>query len=324
VLRPDTGMRKRRRARPGVRALMIGIPASAAALGAGQALAHPAPAPVHITPHSQNVSYGEDLVLTGTEASADAGDAVVLQFAAHGATAWSDVSSTTVGGDGRFRLTGRLDRSGEVRAVDTSTGAPTAFVASSNTGGAQAMSSTVPVDVEAAMRVRARRIAVLTGQTVQVRGRLLPAQSGRKVSLQAHQNGAWRTLATARTGAAGAFVLRYVTGSAGQAPIRVRFAGDQLNGRAVVRAGNMTVYREADASWYNDGGETACGFHAYYGVANRTLPCGTTVSFRYNGRSVTATVDDRGPYVAGRDWDLNQNTAAALGFGGVGTVWSSQ
>ena len=119
-------------------------------------------------------------------------------------------------------------------------------------------------------------------------------------------------------------MLRYVTGNAGQAPIRVRFAGDQLNARAAVRAGNMTVYRLAEASWYDDGGQTACGFHAYLGVANRTLPCGTTVSFRYNRRSVTATVDDRGPYVGGRDWDLNQNTAAALGFGGVGTVWSSQ
>ena len=32
------------------------------------------------------------------------------------------------------------------------------------------------------------------------------------------------------------------------------------------------------------------------------------------GRTVTAVVDDRGPYVAGREWDLNQNTAAALGF----------
>jgi rare lipoprotein A (peptidoglycan hydrolase) len=86
----------------------------------------------------------------------------------------------------------------------------------------------------------------------------------------------------------------------------------------------MTVYREAGASWYSDGGSTACGFHAYYGVANRTLPCGTKVALRYNGRSVTATVDDRGPYVGGRDWDLNQNTASALGFGGAGTVWSSQ
>ena len=86
----------------------------------------------------------------------------------------------------------------------------------------------------------------------------------------------------------------------------------------------MTVYRAAGASWYNDGGNTACGFHARFGVANRTLPCGTKVALRYNGRSVTATVDDRGPFVGGRDWDLNQSTAAALGFGGVGTVWSSQ
>lgn len=323
-MRPERANTKRRRACMGVRALMIGIPASAAALGAGQALAHPVPAPIHITPHSQHVSYGDDLVLTGTESAADAGHTVALQFAGRGASAWRDVSSTTVGGDGRFRLTGRLDRSGEVRAVDTSSGTLTAFVASSRTGGAQAMSSSVPVDVDASMRVRARRIAVLTGQTVLVRGRLLPAQAGRKVSLQARQNRAWRTLTTARTATGGAFVLRYVTGSVGQEPIRVHFAGDQLNGRAVVPAGKMTVYREAEASWYNDGGNTACGFHAYYGVANRTLPCGTTVAFRYNGRSVTATVDDRGPYVGGRDWDLNQNTASALGFGGVGTVWSSQ
>jgi len=303
---------------------MVGIPASAAALGAGQALAHPAPAPVHVNPRPERVTYGHDLVVSGAEAPADAGNTVVLEFAARGATAWSDVSSTTVGSDGRFRLTGLLGRSGEVRAVDTSSGVLTAFVAGPDAGATEPMSSTVPVDVEAAMRVRARRIAVLAGQTVRVHGSLLPAQAGRRVSLEARQNGAWRTLATARTGSAGRFVLRYVTGSAGQEPIRVRFAGDQLNGRVTVRAGDMTVYREAEASWYNDAGDTACGFHAFYGVANRTLPCGTTVSFRYNGRSVTATVDDRGPYVGGRDWDLNQNTAGALGFGGVGTVWSSQ
>jgi rare lipoprotein A len=323
-LRPNTGTRKRRRPRLGVRALMIGIPASAAALGAGQALAEPAAGPVHITPHPQHISYGQELVLVGTESAADAGHTVALQFVARGASTWSDVSSTTVGGDGRFRMTARLERSGDVRALDTSSGVLTAFVTGLNTSATRATSSTVPVDVDAAMRVRPRRIAVLAGQTVSVHGRLLSALTGRKVSLQARQNGRWRTLAATRTRANGRFVLRYVTGSAGQAPIRVRFAGDQLNARAAVRAGNMTVYRLAEASWYNDGGQTACGFHAYLGVANRTLPCGTTVSFRYNGRSVTATVDDRGPYVGGRDWDLNQTTAAALGFGGVGTVWSSQ
>ncbi len=303
---------------------MIGIPVSAAALSAGHAIAEPAPGPVHIKPHSEHIAYGQELVINGTESAADAGHTVALQFAAHAASAWSDVSSTSVGGDGRFRLTARLDRSGDVRALDTSSGVLTAFVTGLNTTATQPTSSTVPVDVQAAMRVRARRIAVLAGQTVSVRGRLLPALAGRKVNLQARQNGAWQTLTTTRTHAKGRFVLRYVTGGAGQVPIRVRFAGNQLNGRTVVRAGDMTVYRLAEASWYEDGGQTACGFHAGLGVANRTLPCGTTVSFRYNGRSVTATVDDRGPYVGGRDWDLNQNTAAALGFGGVGTVWSSQ
>lgn len=222
-----------RRALPGVRALMITIPA-AAALGAGPALAAPAPKLAKSNPLAQNI---------------------------------------------------------------------------------------IPTYV---VRIHGRRIAVLSGQRVQIRGRLLPAVAGRKVALQALEHGGWQTLATARTRATGAFVLRYTTASAGQALIRVRIAGERLTGHTTRRVGKMTVYRQAGASWYDDGGSTACGFHAYYGVANRTLPCGTTVSLRYNGRSVTATVDDRGPYVGGRDWDLNQNTAASLGFGGVGVVWSSQ
>jgi len=90
------------------------------------------------------------------------------------------------------------------------------------------------------------------------------------------------------------------------------------------RAGSPTGRHQAVTSWYYDGGNTASGFHAYYGVANLSLPCGTTVSLSSGGRTVQAVVDDRGPYVGGRTWDLNQNTAAALGFGGVGMVWSSR
>jgi len=77
------------------------------------------------------------------------------------------------------------------------------------------------------------------------------------------------------------------------------------------------------ASWYYDEGNTACGFHAEYGVANKTLPCGTKVTIRYGDREVVATVDDRGPYVYGRDFDLSQTTAAALGMSGVVTVYAS-
>jgi hypothetical protein len=38
---------------------------------------------------------------------------------------------------------------------------------------------------------------------------------------------------------------------------------------------------------------------------------------------VRADDADPGPYVGGREWDLNQNLAGALGFSGVDTVWSS-
>ena len=133
----------------------------------------------------------------------------------------------------------------------------------------------------------------------------------------------WHTIASARTGRDGAFDLRYEPSGSGSEQLRIRFAGDGANSGASSNR-QVTVYEPSVASWYYDGGNTACGFHAFHGVANKTLPCGTKVALRYNGRSVTATVDDRGPFVAGRDWDLNENTAAALGFGGVGTVLSSQ
>jgi hypothetical protein len=210
-----------------------------------------------------------------------------------------------------------------VRAVDASSGFPAPFVAGQSGGTGTPTSTPVPVDVAARVRVHSRQIAVLTGQAIRVRGRVLPPAGGRKVALQALDSGAWQTLATARTHATGTFVLRYRAANAGQERMRVRFGGDRLNTRATVHAGELSAYRETGASWYSDGGNTACGFHAYYGVANRYLPCGTTVTFYNGGRTVTATVDDRGPYAGGRDWDLNQNTAAALGFGGIGTVWSS-
>jgi len=60
------------------------------------------------------------------------------------------------------------------------------------------------------------------------------------------------------------------------------------------------------------------------GVANKTLPCGTKVKLRYRGRTVTVPVIDRGPYVAGRDYDLTTAVKEKLGFPGVGTVLASR
>jgi len=78
-----------------------------------------------------------------------------------------------------------------------------------------------------------------------------------------------------------------------------------------------------NASWYNDrSGRTASGMRATYGVAHRTLPFGTRVLITNpsNGRSVTAVVTDRGPFVRGRTLDVNQNVAHALGFKSHGTA----
>ncbi len=59
------------------------------------------------------------------------------------------------------------------------------------------------------------------------------------------------------------------------------------------------------------------------GVAHKTAPCGTLIQFRYGGRQLVVPVIDRGPYVAGREWDLTGAAADALGFPGLGQIaWS--
>jgi hypothetical protein len=190
---------------------------------------------------------------------------------------------------------------------------------------AREASSSGPVQhvaVAASLRVTPHGHGVLNGQRTSLSGRLLPEQAGRVVALQTRFGRTWRTVARTRTGRHGGFTLRFAP-APGTHNLRVRFSGDHANTAATTSAGTATGFEQAVASWYYDGGQTACGFHATYGVANKSLPCGTHVTFSYGGRTVVATVDDRGPYVGGRTWDLNQNTAAALGFGGVGTVWDA-
>ena len=94
-------------------------------------------------------------------------------------------------------------------------------------------------------------------------------------------------------------------------------------------ARHLTSYRLAGASYYGPGlygNGVACGGTlepGTLGVANKTLPCGTKVKLRYHGRSITVPVIDRGPYVAGREYDLTEATKDALGFPGVGYVMSN-
>ena len=86
--------------------------------------------------------------------------------------------------------------------------------------------------------------------------------------------------------------------------------------------GSWTVYKAA--TWYGPGfwgkldrlRRHPDADHDRSGA--RKLPCGTQVTFTYNGASVTATVIDRGPFHKGYAWDLTKKTAKRLGFLAVG------
>jgi rare lipoprotein A len=318
-MRPKLSMRTTRRGRLIAGAMITTIPA---AITAGQALAaNLAPqtaVPAQVSAH--RIAFNHPVVVTGSLSAVDAGHRVQLQFQPAGQTIWQWLATTTVGGQGHYRLAAPLRRSGSVRVVDLSTsGTPVPLVHARE---ASAPAVGERVTVSAALRVTPRGHGALGGQRLSLSGRLLPGLAGRVVTLESATGSHWTAVARARTSRHGGFALRFAP-AYGVHRLRVRFAGDRDNTKAAVGAGTATGFEQTVASWYNDGGTTGCGFHATYGVANKSLPCGTRVTFSYGGRTVVATVDDRGPYVGGRTWDLNQNTAAALGFAGVDTVWDA-
>jgi rare lipoprotein A len=71
--------------------------------------------------------------------------------------------------------------------------------------------------------------------------------------------------------------------------------------------------RVASGGWFNPNAMTA---------AHKTLPFGTKVRVTHagTGRSVLVTINDRGPYVAGRVIDLSRAAASSLGMAGAGVA----
>jgi rare lipoprotein A len=69
--------------------------------------------------------------------------------------------------------------------------------------------------------------------------------------------------------------------------------------------------RVASGGWFNPNAMTA---------AHKTLPFGTRVRVTHlgNGRSVDVTINDRGPYIAGRIIDLSKAAAGIIGMQGQG------
>ncbi len=82
------------------------------------------------------------------------------------------------------------------------------------------------------------------------------------------------------------------------------------------------------ASWYGPKfhGKQTANTETYnqlaYTAAHKTLPFGTMLRITNpkNNRSVIVRINDRGPYVAGRDIDLSKGAAKALGMIDKGVI----
>jgi rare lipoprotein A len=206
-------------------------------------------------------------------------------------------------------------------ATTISAATPAAGQTTAPAPGAATTARLATADLE---RIRLRT-NVLAGRRASVRGVVRPALAGQRVIVQRRAGDGWRTVDRARTTRGGRFALRWRPDRPGSAQLRVRVRGERL--RATRRiVGRLNVYRRAQASWYGPGlygNALGCGGRlspGTLGVAHKTLPCGSKVTLRHQGRTLRVRVIDRGPYVGNREFDLTAATKARLGFGSTGAV----
>jgi peptidoglycan lytic transglycosylase len=170
-----------------------------------------------------------------------------------------------------------------------------------------------------AISLKARK-NVMSHRTVKLRGHVTPASS-RTVLIRV----GGRKLRT-HTNASGGFKTTWQAPSSGVYTARARVAGAPVRSKGQ----RINAFRPAAASYYGPGlygGGLACGgtlTPSKLGVAHKTLPCGSKVTLRYHGHTVTVPVIDRGPFAGNREYDLTEATKAKLGFPPVGTVLTTR
>jgi len=186
-----------------------------------------------------------------------------------------------------------------------------------------------PVAQTATVKAKSTR-HVRAGRSARVRGKVVPAKAGRRVHLQVRTRKGWKTAKRGITRAGGKFRMKWKAPRAGRYRLRVKFRGDTAATAAAAKSWRVNAYRGGNASWYGPGlygNALGCGGTlnaGTVGVAHKSLPCGTKVTFRYGSRSVAARVVDRGPYVGGREWDLTAALKQKLGFPSTGTVLTTR
>lgn len=90
-------------------------------------------------------------------------------------------------------------------------------------------------------------------------------------------------------------------------------------------ADNIKIYKtyHAKVSWYSYGNKTANGekFNPnHLTVAHKTIPFGTIIRFTNmdTNQAIIARVNDRGPYIKGREFDISRKCAEYLGIKKIG------
>ncbi|MDX6697447.1 MAG: rare lipoprotein [Solirubrobacteraceae bacterium] len=283
-----------------------------------------------------SIHYGQTASVRGTVGPENAGRQVALEFSSR-RDAWRVIRTATADSTGAYRFRTRLRRTGHLRVALTDATTPRAAQPASGGSGLPTTESAAPdaprsaarrITVAARIVAPYRRLDVRSGEAAVVRGTVGPAQAGRLVRLELRDGGRWRAVDSDRTDSRGRYALSHRLRFSGGRYARVTFRGDTANARSVRRVGQVHAYREALASRYDAyGGALGCGGRLGYDslvVAHKTLPCGTKVRIRYHGRTVVATVRDRGPYAGGREFDLAGAVARRLGFDGVGRIWVSR
>lgn len=195
---------------------------------------------------------------------------------------------------------------------------------------AQAANGPLTIRAASSLDVDKVRRNVVAGKTVSVHGSLKPLTGERPVALQVRSGNGWATVDKDQTTTTGRYSLKWRAKKVGSRKIRLSFEGSEAQTAASRGLGYANVYRHAVASWYGPGlygNKLGCGGHltpGTIGVAHKQLPCGTKLTLHYKGNTVRASVIDRGPFVAGREFDLTAATRAKLHFGSTGKILVSR
>lgn len=319
----------RRRLRMRRRRLAAGALAAIAAVTATTAAAEPperAGDPARIDVSSKSVAIGDRVTLRGRFPGAERAAIEIRQRPA-GSARWRRVTGARTNADGRYEVRVKPRRTGrwQARLAAEPASLSTVAQAAAQPPAVDRDTGTEPVSVRSRTKTKVRGRDAVVGRKVVVRGKVTPAGAERRVVVRIGKHS--RTTSAGRNGR---FSVRWSAPSTGSYPVRVRAHTNRHATGSRDRAGRVTAYRPATASWYGPGlygNPMACGGTlnaSTLGVAHKTMPCGTKLRLAYGKRSVAVRVVDRGPFAGNREFDLTGATRQRLGFPDTGTVLSSK